>query len=68
MAQSVRQREAIYMDMIERQTDDKIIRMRTSQLLKLRNDHEEQKKRMREAASKADIHTDLLVRGVLHVR
>ena len=68
LAQSVRQREAIYMDMIERQTDDKIIRMRTSQLLKLRNDHEEQKKRMREAASKADIHTDLLVRGVLHVR
>lgn len=67
LAQSFRQRELILKDMKESASDEKIIRMRMSQLNKLTNDFEEQKRSLKETISKADIHTNLLVRGVLHV-
>lgn len=67
LAQSFRQRELILKGMIDSATDEKIIRMRTSQLNKLTNDFEYQKKSLKETISKADIHTNLLVRGVLHI-
>ena len=53
--------------MIENATDDKIIRMRNSQLNKIRTDYENQESAMRETMKKADIHTNLLVKGMLHV-
>lgn len=67
LAQSFRQRELILKGMIESATDEKIIRMRNSQLNKLKNDFEEQKKSLKDTISKADIHTSLLIRGVLHI-
>lgn len=67
LAQSFRQRERILKGMIEPASDEKIIRMRTSQLNKLTNDFEDQKKSLKDTISKADIHTNLLIRGVLHV-
>lgn len=67
LAQSFRQREVILKGMIDSATDEKIIRMRTSQFNKLIHDFEEQKKALRDTISKADIHTNLLVRGMLHV-
>lgn len=67
LAQSFRQRELILKGMIESATDEKIIRMRNSQLNKLKNDFEEQKKFLKDTISKADIHTSLLIRGVLHI-
>lgn len=67
LAQSFRQREIILKGMIDSATDEKIIRMRTSQLNKLIHDFEEQKKALRDTISKADIHTNLLIRGMLHV-
>ena len=67
LAQSFRQREVILKGMIDSATDEKIIRMRTSQFNKLLHDFEEQKKALRDTISKADIHTNLLIRGMLHV-
>lgn len=67
LAQSFRQRELILKGMIESATDEKIIRMRNSQLNKLKNDFEEQKKSLKDTISKADIHTSLLIRGILHI-
>ncbi len=67
LSQSFHQRELIIRGMIQNATDEKIIRMRTSQLTKLKVDYENQEKTMQETLSKADIHTNLLVKGVLHV-
>ncbi|MCH5340949.1 MAG: DEAD/DEAH box helicase family protein [Acetatifactor sp.] len=67
LTQSFRQRELILKGMIESAGDEKIIRMRTSQLNKLKNDFEDHKKTLKDTISQADIHTNLLIRGVLHV-
>ncbi len=67
LSESFHQRELILRGMIENATDDKIIRMRNSQLNKIRIDYENQENAMRETMKKADIHTNLLVKGVLHV-
>lgn len=67
MTHSYTQREMIYRNMIQDATDEKIIRMRTSQLEKLKKDYDSQKKQTEDTIHKADIHTNLLVRGVLHV-
>ena len=67
LTQSFHQREIIIRGMIQNATDEKIIRMRTSQLNKLRVDFENQEKTMKDTISKADIHTNLLIKGVLHV-
>lgn len=67
LTQSFHQRELIIRGMIQNATDEKIIRMRTSQLNKLKVDYENQEKTMKDTISKADIHTNLLIKGVLHV-
>lgn len=67
LAHSTNQRESIFRDMIVRAEDEKIIRMRTSQLEKLLLDFERQKKEMDETVARAEIKTNLLVRGILHV-
>ena len=67
LSQSFHQREIIIRGMINNATDDKIIRMRTSQLNKLRIDYENQENIMKDTILKADIHTNLLIKGVLHV-
>ena len=67
LTQSFHQRELIIRGMIQNATDEKIIRMRTSQLNKLKVDYENQEKIMKDTISKADIHTNLLIKGVLHV-
>lgn len=67
IAHSSNQQEAIVRAQIASATDDKIKRMRESQLENLKNKYEEQKRRVEESISRADIHTNLLVRGVLHV-
>ena len=67
LGQSFNKREVILRGMIERAEDDKIRRMRTSQLDKLISDFAKQKKVMDETIGKADIHTNLLVKGILHV-
>ncbi len=67
LSQSYNQREVIYKNMINNAEDEKIKRMRQSQLDKLIVDFDKQKKRMAGIISKADIHTNLLVKGVLYV-
>lgn len=53
--------------MLAKAEDEKIIRMRTSQLEKLLVDFERQKREMDETVSRAEIKTNLLVKGILHV-
>lgn len=67
LAHSTNQREAIFRDLIARAEDEKIIRMRTSQLEKLLTDFGRQKKEMDGIVSGAEIRTSLLVRGILYV-
>lgn len=67
LTHSFHQREAIIKGQISSAEDEKIIRMRTAQLEKLTADYESQQRQMNETVATADIHTDLLVRGVLHV-
>lgn len=67
LAHSTNQREVIFRDMIAKAEDEKIIRMRTSQLEKLRLDFKRQKKEMDEIVTRAEIKTNLLVKGILHV-
>ena len=67
LAHSTNQREAIFRDMLAKAEDEKIIRMRTSQLEKLLVDFERQKREMDETVSRAEIKTNLLVKGILHV-
>lgn len=68
LAHSTNQREAIFRDMIAKAEDEKIIRMRTSQLEKLHDDFERQKREMDKIVAKAEIKTNLLVKGILHVK
>lgn len=67
LAQSTNQRDAIFREMITKAEDEKIIRMRTSQLDKLLADFEKQKKDMDNTVAKAEIKTNLLVKGILYV-
>ena len=67
IAHSSNQQETIVRSQIDAATDEKIKRMRVSQLENLKKKYEEQKRMVEETISKADIHTNLLVRGVLHV-
>lgn len=67
LSHSFHQREAIVKAQILDAEDEKIIRMRRAQLDKLTADYEAQQRQMNETVSKADIHTELLVKGVLHV-
>lgn len=65
LSQNHRQREENLRGMLRSTSDEKIIRMRNSQINKLTLQYEEQKKSLKEAIDKADIHTNLLVKGVL---
>ena len=64
---SFNQREAYVRQQIEAAKNDKIRRMREAQLENLMRKAEEQKKETMDISRKADIHTTLLVKGILHV-
>jgi len=64
---SYNQRMAIFRSMINMSEDEKIKRMRQSQLDKLEKDYAIQTISINETISKADIHTNLLVKGILHI-
>ena len=67
LTHSFHQQEAIVRGQIESATDDKIKRMRIAQLENITKKYNAQTKKVDETVAKADIHTNLLVRGVLHV-
>lgn len=64
---SFNQREAIFRNMIKNAEDERIIRMRQSQLDKLTADFEAQQIKIDETVKRVDIHTNLQVKGILHV-
>lgn len=63
----IHQREAIFKNMLKNAEDDRIKRMRQSQLDKLTADFEQQKKKIDETIHSVDIYTNLQVKGILHV-
>lgn len=67
ITQSYNQRLAIFKTMISSAEDENIIRMRTAQLDKLEKDYKEQETKINDVIGKVDIHTNLLIRGVLHI-
>lgn len=67
LTHSFHQQEAIVRGQIESATDDKIRRMRVAQLENITKKYNAQTKKVDETVAKVDIHTNLLVRGVLHV-
>lgn len=67
LALSTNKQERILRTDISKQEDERIIRMKTSQLENLLAKFEEKKREMDETVSKAEIKTNLLVKGVLHV-
>lgn len=67
LTHSTNKREAILLGMIDKAEDEKIKRMRKSQLDKLRLDYEKQKKEVDNIVAKAEIKTNLLIKGILHV-
>ena len=67
LTHSFHQQEAIVRGQIESATDDKIKRMRIAQLENITKKYSAQTKKVDETVAKVDIHTNLLVRGVLHV-
>ena len=67
LTHSFHQQEAIVRGQIESATDDKIKRMRIAQLENITKKYNAQTKKVDETVAKVDIHTNLLVRGVLHV-
>ncbi|MCI5963045.1 MAG: helicase-related protein [Blautia sp.] len=64
---SFNQRETIFRNMIKNAEDERIIRMRQSQLDKLTADFEAQQRKIDETVKRVDIHTNLQVKGILHV-
>lgn len=67
LGHSFNKREVILRDQIKMASDERIARMRQSQLDKLISEFEEQKKKLDATVMHVDIHTNLQVRGVLHV-
>lgn len=67
IAHSCNQQEAIVRSQIQNAIDEKIKRMREAQLENLKKKYEDQKAMVEDTITKADIHTNLLVRGVLHM-
>ena len=67
LRQTHTKREMVLRGQLDNATDERIIRMKKSQLDKLTRDYDAQKKELEATIQKADIHTMLLVRGVLHV-
>lgn len=67
LRQTTTKREIIIKRQIANATDERIHRMKTAQLENLRKHYEDQKRVLEETIQKADIHTQPLVKGVLHV-
>lgn len=67
LGHSFNKREVILRDQIKLASDERIARMRQSQLDKLISEFEDQKKKLEATVTQVDIHTNLQVRGVLHV-
>jgi hypothetical protein len=67
LRQNTTKRENVLRTQIAGAKDERILRMRTAQLENLKKNYEDQKKALEEIISKADIHTQPLVKGVLHV-
>jgi len=67
LSHSFHQQEAIIRGQVESATDEKIRRMRIAQLENVKKKYNAQIKQVDETVKKVDIHTSLLVRGVLHV-
>ena len=67
LTHSFHQQEAIVRGQIESATEEKIKRMRVAQLENIRKKYNAQTKKVDETIAKVDIHTNLLVRGILHV-
>ena len=67
ISHSSNQQEAIVRSQIQGATEEKIKRMREAQLENLKKKYADQKTMVEDTIGKADIHTNLLVRGVLHV-
>lgn len=60
-------RKTIIENKIKIDKDERIIRMHNGQLNKLNNEIADIQKKFSDIAARADIHTELLVKGVLHV-
>ena len=67
LTHSFHQQEAIVRGQIDSATEDKIKRMRVAQLENITKKYNAQTKKVDETVAKVDIHTNLLVRGILHV-
>ena len=67
LRQNTTKREIITKGLIANAIDERIIRMRKAQLENIRKYFKEQKKMLEDIVIRADIHTQLLVNGVLHI-
>ncbi|MCR5630099.1 SNF2-related protein [Eubacterium sp.] len=67
LRQMTNKRESIIKSQIENVSDEKILRMRNAQLDNLKKQYSNQKRNFEETVQKADIHTQQLIKGVLHV-
>ena len=67
LTHSFHQQEAIVRGQIKSATDEKIRRMRVAQLENITKKYNAQTRKVDEIVAKVDIHTNLLVRGILHV-
>ena len=67
LAHSTNQQETIVRQQLDMATDEKIRRMRSSQLTNIIAKAAKQREEVEEAIKKVDIHTTLLVKGLLHV-
>ena len=67
LGHSFNKREVILQDQIKMASDERIARMRQSQLDKLISEFEDQKNKLDSTVKHVDIYTNLQVRGVLHV-
>lgn len=67
LTHSFHQQEAIVRGQIETATEEKIKRMRVAQLENIKKKYNAQTRKVDETVAKVDIHTNLLVRGLLHV-
>lgn len=67
LRQTTTKREKIIKEQISKTMDEKICRMKKAQLENLHRYYEEQKKLLEETIKKADIHTQLLIKGVLRI-
>lgn len=67
LSQTMSKREIVLRKRLETERDEKIIRMKKSELDRLAGEFERHKKSLEDTIGKADIHTMLLVKGVLRI-